>query len=384
MNQVPQTETGRPTRPDRPQRRRTGLYVALIVLACLAVLEGAARYIFYNHFPLQANRDIKVATGEEKTPMSMRANAFWHHLPNPAFYRRQLSAWQTRGPDFAVPKPAGEFRIICVGDSTTFGWKNAVVHTYPHYLQRILKKRFPGRKIKVINAGVPGFNAAFALSYLALRLVNLQPDLVIIKLGYNDVFAYLQPGLGVDYTNIFPRPFDGRIRDRRFWRLARYIYILRFIGHWLLDPPVQRYVFGVWDTQNCRRPRLRPGYLPKMAIFGSYLRTMIALCRARRIPVILLDLPYSRDKRYFWPAPKAFFGPGVRVIYDRLGEVIARLARDERPGVFLVRTKDRLGRGDFWDHVHNTARGNHTIARLIAKKIVAHSQLLGLARPAGP
>ncbi|MBU0516086.1 MAG: hypothetical protein KJ621_15085 [Proteobacteria bacterium] len=380
----PQTETDKSTRTGRKKRRLTALYVALIILGCLALVEGAARYIFYNHFPLQANRGIKVATGEEKTPMSMRANAFWHHLPNPAFYVRQLSRFQTRGPDFRVPKPAGEFRIICVGDSTTFGWKNAVVQTYPHYLQEILTQKIPGRQIKVINAGVPGFNSAFALSYLALRLVQLQPDLVIIKLGYNDVFAYLMPGLEVDYTNIFPRPFDGRIRDQKFWRLARHIYILRFIGHWLLDPPVQRYVFGVWDHQSCRRPRLRTGYLKKMAIFRSHLRTMIALCRARRIPVILLDLPYSRDERYYWPAPKAFFGIKVQGVLDKLGDVIERLARDKHPGVFLVRTKGRLGKGDFFDHIHNTARGNRTIARLIAEKIAANRRRLGLSRPAKP
>ncbi len=386
MNDQPQAETSDSPRPGRPRRRRTALYVALIVLACLALVEGAARYIFYNHFPLQANRDIKIATGEEKTPMSMLANAFWHHLPNPAFYGGQLSTWQTRGQDFAVPKPAGEFRIICVGDSTTFGWKNAVVHTYPHILQQILTRKFPGRKIKVINAGVPGFNAAFALSYLALRLVHFQPDLVILKLGYNDAFAYLTPGLTLDYTNIFPRPFNGRIRDRKFWRLARRVYILRFIGHWLLDPPIERNAFvGVWDLKSWRRSRLRPEYLKKVKIFSSYLVTMIALCNARKIPVILLDLPYSREKRFYWPAEKdSLFRPGVQRLYDLLGNVIDRIHSHKDLRVIMVQTKDRLGRGDFWDHVHNTSRGNRTIARLIAAKIVTLPQSLGLSRPAGP
>jgi lysophospholipase L1-like esterase len=385
-----ETETDARPQPSPPRRRR-GLIAVLLVVLCLLLLELAARYIFYNHFPLQANRTIKIATGEDKKPLAMISSALWHHEPNPAYYGRQLSRFQTRGPDFTVPKPPGEFRVICVGDSTTFGWRNDPNQTYPAYLQSILRRRLKTDRIKVINAGVPGFNSAFALEYLALRLINLKPDLVIIKVGYNDVFAFLERKPLVDYTHVFPRPFESDIKDKKFWRLARYVYVLRFIGHLLLDTPVQQYVFGTWNQGDWRRPRLPPNLEANIrATFESYVRSMVALCRDRRVPVILLDLPLSDDFTHYWPWPKNFFGPGLRPLMRALNRAVARVARAF--GTPLIVTQPWLQDGhvwgrfwlrpDFWDCNHNTPAGNRKIARLVAKNILAHPQWFG-PRPAG-
>ncbi len=375
-----------------PPKRRRGLVPVLLVILCLLLLEMAARYIFYNHFPLQANRTIKIATGQDKQPLAMIANALWHHEPNPAFYGRQLSRFQTRGPDFTVPKPRGEVRVICVGDSTTFGWKNAPSETYPAFLQSILRRRLKTDRIKVINAGVPGFNSAFALSYLALRLINLEPDLVIIKIGYNDVFAFLKAGPLVDYTHVFPRPFVSAIKDKKFWHLARYVYILRFIGYLLLDKPVQQYVFGTWNAREWRHPRFPPDLEANIrTTFESYVRSMIALCRDRRIPVILLDLPLSDNFTHYWPWPGNFFGPGLRTVVRALNRSVARVARAS--GTPLILTQPLLQDGlvygrfwlepDFWDCNHNTPAGNKKIARLVVKKILAHPQWLRQGPSAG-
>jgi lysophospholipase L1-like esterase len=379
--------------PPGPTKSRRGLITALIVILCLLLLEMAARYVFSNHFPLQANRTIKIATGQDQRPLAMIASALWHHQPNPDFYPRQLSRFNTRGPDFTAVKPPGEVRVFCIGDSTTFGWKNAPSQTYPAFLQQILRRRLKTGRIKVINAGVPGFNSAFALSYLALRLINLKPDLVVIKVGYNDVFAFLHPEPLIDYTHVFPRPFSSQVRDKKFWRVARYVYLLRFFGHFLLDPPVQQYVFGAWGGRDWRRPRYPPGLEANVkATYESYLRSMIALCRARKIPVILLDLPLSDNFTHYWPWPKNFFGPGLRPLIKVLNQAVARVARDTRTPLIVTRRVLQDGHvwgrfwfgSDFWDCNHNTPAGNHKIARLVAKKILAHPKWLGLTPPGPP
>src|SRR5579863_2337052 len=45
-----------------------------------------------------------------------------------------------RGPDFAVQKPADTFRIICVGESSTFGFFDRDEFTYPAQLQQAFEE----------------------------------------------------------------------------------------------------------------------------------------------------------------------------------------------------------------------------------------------------
>ncbi|OQC08353.1 MAG: hypothetical protein BWX80_00476 [Candidatus Hydrogenedentes bacterium ADurb.Bin101] len=84
----------------------------------------------------------------------------------------------------AVPKPAGVFRILCVGASTTQEG-DANETTYPALLEKRLGAAFPGRVIEVVDAGIPGIATPLHL----LRLADysaLEPDLVIIHAGVND------------------------------------------------------------------------------------------------------------------------------------------------------------------------------------------------------
>src|SRR4030042_2533710 len=45
-------------------------------------------------------------------------------------------------------------RIVCFGDSVTFGWNMQYKSSYPQQLEGMLAKEFP--KIKVINSGIGG------------------------------------------------------------------------------------------------------------------------------------------------------------------------------------------------------------------------------------
>lgn len=90
-----------------------------------------------------------------------------------------------RDDPIALPKPAGTFRILCLGSSTTEeGITNS--QTYPNLLEFLLNRDFPGHRIEVINCGVPGTSsAAHVLRYS--EYLDLQPDLVLIYEGINDV-----------------------------------------------------------------------------------------------------------------------------------------------------------------------------------------------------
>jgi len=75
--------------------------------------------------------------------------------------------------------PTGE-TIICFGDSLTSGTGAPAEQSYPAYLEQLIGQ-------PVINAGVPGNTTAQALERLEHDVLDLQPRIVLITLGGNDL-----------------------------------------------------------------------------------------------------------------------------------------------------------------------------------------------------
>jgi acyl-CoA thioesterase I len=74
--------------------------------------------------------------------------------------------------------------ILAIGDSMTAGYGVDADRSYPAQLEQELKNR--GYDYRVVNQGVTGSTSTQALSRLT-RSLGLQPDIVIIQLGGNDV-----------------------------------------------------------------------------------------------------------------------------------------------------------------------------------------------------
>lgn len=80
------------------------------------------------------------------------------------------------------------YRILCIGDSVTFGFNSDQDDSYPAQLERILSAQYPGKDIEVINAGVPGWTWLQGVRFLERQGLGLEPDLVLIAHGVNDQF----------------------------------------------------------------------------------------------------------------------------------------------------------------------------------------------------
>ncbi|MEO8602559.1 MAG: SGNH/GDSL hydrolase family protein [bacterium] len=92
-----------------------------------------------------------------------------------------------RGSPFDTAKAPGVFRIVCLGDSSTFGFNVEESDSYPAVLQRLLDESHPGR-FEVINLGVPGYSGRQGLELLRRQALALSPDLVTFGFGTNDRF----------------------------------------------------------------------------------------------------------------------------------------------------------------------------------------------------
>ncbi|MEW6778247.1 MAG: SGNH/GDSL hydrolase family protein, partial [Bdellovibrionota bacterium] len=95
------------------------------------------------------------------------------------------------------------FRVLCLGDSVTFGY----ARPYPEILEAGLRVRLPGEETQVINAGVPGYSIRQLSVWFEEELEKLNPDAVVLLTGWNDAKDYVR-----GYT-------DGELLSSRWARM---------------------------------------------------------------------------------------------------------------------------------------------------------------------
>ena len=113
-------------------------------------------------------------------------------------------------------KPSGTFRIVCLGDSVTFGYRVPAVWPekpndynpewlpFPMLLEKELRKANPNRHIEVFPMAVPGYTSHQGLAWLRRDIAHLQPDMVIASFGWNDASASDVPDRETINTRWFP------------------------------------------------------------------------------------------------------------------------------------------------------------------------------------
>ncbi|NLO90795.1 MAG: hypothetical protein GX410_02215 [Elusimicrobia bacterium] len=88
-------------------------------------------------------------------------------------------------------KPAGIYRIICLGGDNTFGENISVQNSYPAALEKILNTKYRG-KFEVWNAGVPNGTLAYQTAW-ARDIVKLySPDLLLFRTGDRGPRAFIR------------------------------------------------------------------------------------------------------------------------------------------------------------------------------------------------
>ncbi|MBU0634076.1 MAG: tetratricopeptide repeat protein [Candidatus Omnitrophica bacterium] len=83
----------------------------------------------------------------------------------------------------------GILRILCLGDSFTYGIGADFENSYPAQLERMLNENSKVKKFKVFNEGVPGSNSSQVFVKFNDIVDEVRPDIVIILAGGNDIWS---------------------------------------------------------------------------------------------------------------------------------------------------------------------------------------------------
>jgi len=105
--------------------------------------------------------------------------------PNYDCWDIQINSAGFRNPEIVKQKTDGVFRIIAVGGSTTFAGET-YEDTWAGHLQKIIDKEISEIEVEVINAGESGATTKNELQLIKTKLIEFEPDLIIMYDGWND------------------------------------------------------------------------------------------------------------------------------------------------------------------------------------------------------
>ena len=209
-----------------------------------------------------------------------------------------------RGPDFPLVKPAGGLRVVLLGASTVYGIFVKDSETAATQLQKRLRDWLPTRPVEVLNAGVPGWTSLQTVSNLKRRVLPLDPDIVIIMDGRNEVFPQLFNHYQEDYSHYLVPGFN--VRNSNYWhkklfRISRLFMALATTGDGHLGFSVREEhpaygsvnVANTPSAEELRKNAQDPG---RIEGYRRHLQQAIRATQAQGATAILVTMPFLSAK----------------------------------------------------------------------------------------
>jgi lysophospholipase L1-like esterase len=273
-----------------------------------------------------------------------------------------------RGPEISVPKPVGTTRVAYLGSSTT--WCAEVSgneYTWPHLTTGALGRAFPDRRFDYVNGGVPGYTVASSLKNLELRIAPLDPDVIVIYEGLNDLSGELR--------DVAAR--QGVIAEAKMHEMS---WLSRYSVLWNL---AEKNLRVLASQREARRNQGRVRVDPE-AIGEGYRKELTHLVRVAQAhaKIVAVATLATRVRSGQDPDQQAralgsalFFMPfitadGLIEAYARYNRVVREVAADT--GAILIAGEDSIpdDAAHFADSVHFTDAGSQAMADRVSRALI--------------
>jgi hypothetical protein len=341
------------------------LFIALSTLECCARVDD----LLSERVSLFDSWDFTRLIGRDKLgPVGM---------PHASYYKWRLNSLGFRGPELKE----GTFRVACAGSSETFGISEREGGEYPRLLENELNARTGGRRIEVVNLGVPGSSMSSLDGHMPGIVDRLRPDVVTI---YPSFAAYIrEPSHGpLQETELeFMPPAGSPVSRRSPW------WTPRLSGRWdrIADSTIPARARTWWrELRNARVARRLGGSFDKIPeekvmMFRRDLERLLDYLQRQGIPVVLCthatsfgDATETRDYdrlvawREAYPLLKE---EGFLDMEQRMNRVVRETAA--RKGVRLVDASRLMPAGHryFADFVHFSDDGAQVFAHMLAPAV---------------
>jgi len=244
----------------------------LLVVAAVA-LEFGLRCLSY-HRSLQYERQGDLLF----TPVPDQS-----YIEKISLSRSSINGYGLRGGP--VDSKPGKEKILCLGDSITYGYGVDDANTYPARLQAALDHKYPGR-YEVLNGGVEAYPIAFENEkFLYLWNRGLRPDVVIVGYSMNEGFL----GHLVDSSEEIKSQFARRVWLKNYLRsFALYNLVAENLARHYYDKMKNKLVPGTNFTMLSKEE------VDKR--YDGYLQRLVGDLRSRGVkPVFLLFCSFNNQ-----------------------------------------------------------------------------------------
>jgi lysophospholipase L1-like esterase len=362
-----------------PERKRIPLqrrlaYIAIIYCCFLLILLAVELITRLTMQPV-SSLDLFVATPQQKMQVAdpKQAGIFegdplllWRLKPNLNHAVWDFTVLSTNAQhlraDYPIDsKPAGTYRIVCLGDSVTFGYRVPVVWPdkpteydpewlpYPMILEKQLRAANPDRQIEVFPMAVPGYTSHQGLAWLRRDIDRLQPDMVIASFGWNDVSL-------------------SDVPDREAIRTDWYPVTVR----WLVDHS-QAFAHATrWLRSGNQSSQQRSKPVPRVSD-NEYLNnfaSIVDLVRSRQAKLIVIGAPY-RDS--------TTNPPEAELMKKYRAELKSNMDQKQVPYLEVLELTEAAGtvnEGFFGELIHPNHMGHRLLASELLK-LMGKNKLLG-------
>lgn len=333
---------------------RATLFITIIVVLILLSLEGGIRVWSYY---FRSSHEIYNASKGRYEPVPGV-----HILGNgPPLI---VNSKGFIGVEFSAEKPKNVYRIFTIGDSCTFG---IMEYTYPGVLHKMLHADKSGKEFEVINAGVEGYHSGFALARLKEDVLQYQPDLVTIYVGWNDFMKANPENLAETgrYTAL------ARLMEQSYLIKAYKKVIFSYVRPVLAKPNVVNTTDDLhfYDTFESSE-------------FRGNLLEMIKILKAKHIKALIMTRPtvvregmseedIKRQNVMFPWYGNAYSVNKLLSLHRAYNRMIRSVAEHEEiPLVDLDAEFEKYDKYSlFWDTMHPNEKGQRIIADSIYAKI---------------
>lgn len=257
-----------------------------------------------------------------------------------------------------LPRDESRFRVLTLGGSTTFGEQlPRSQDTWPAQLEQLIRQRY-GDDCDVINGGVGGYNLLENMLHYVIMLSDLDPDLVLLYEGINDVHPRLYPTVELDYSNYRqPWRIETRLPTPHPW--LRYLYTYRYFFAVIKLEPIAS--GGIHDTVSSPYPseevwveRLRAN---PPTHYRDHLEDCIEFLRGQGKTVVIIPQYYKvRSER------DALFVDGVRENNQVNQEVAESMGA---PFLEDLLREDTFTEQELLDNCHFNEAGSKKMARIV-------------------
>lgn len=262
-----------------------------------------------------------------------------------------------------------KYRILCLGESTTYGRVLKYTDAWPIKVEDILTKKY---NVEVLNGGISGGTSAEILTHFIFNYQNLNPDLVIIHGKVNDI----RPSIFSNYKEDYSHWRKYKTGSTKFLSAFEVFLISKikifeftYLNLYKNIPPLSNnnlYIYNFEEIKQISENEF------KTTGFENNLENLFILL-AKNINTIYFQVPINKDKENRQKIVPYIENEKIFILYNKNMKIAKGLC--EKYNIPYIKMNNELLKDNYTDICHLNEKGHFIKGNFISEYLICNSNL---------